>query len=79
LAKNSRRFWSLPALLALGLIWSGGTWMIASQRYNHPNNIFGREMVDWNIDRINHCYDTNNPKCTVWIVPPDSPKREGAE
>ncbi|MEN9871698.1 MAG: hypothetical protein RLZZ171_2690 [Cyanobacteriota bacterium] len=72
-------FWSLPALIAGISIAVGGTWMIASRRYNHPNNVFGRDVVDWNVDRINHCYDTNNPKCTVWIVPPDSPKREGAE
>jgi hypothetical protein len=72
-------FWSFPALVACMSIAIGGTWWIASRRYNHPNNVFGRDVVDWNVDRINHCYDTNNPKCTVWIVPPDSPKREGAE
>jgi hypothetical protein len=72
-------FWSLPALVALGLIWIGGTWMIASKKYNSPNTVFGRNLVEWNIDRLNHCYDTDNPKCTVWIVSPDSPKREGAE
>ena len=68
-------FWSLPALVAFGLILVGGTWWIASTRYNHPNNVFGRDVVDWNVERINHCRETNNPKCTFWIVPPGSPER----
>lgn len=68
-------FLSLPALVAFGLILVGGTWWIASSRYNHPNNVFGRDVVDWNIERINHCQETENPKCTVWIVPPGSPER----
>lgn len=62
-------FWSLPALLVLGLIWSGGTWMIAYQKYNSPNAVFGRNLVELNIDRINNCFKTNNPKCT-FIMPP---------
>jgi hypothetical protein len=69
-------FWSLPVLLALGLIWSGGTWMIASKKYNSPNTVFGRNLVEWNIDRLNHCQETNNPKCTLWRVPPGSPERQ---
>jgi hypothetical protein len=68
-------FWSFPALVASGLILTGGTWLIASKRYNHPNNVFGRSVVDWNVERINHCRETNNPKCTFWIVPPGSPER----
>lgn len=62
-------FWSLPALLVLGLIWSGGTWMIAYQKYNSPNAVFGRNLVELNVDRINNCFKTNNPKCT-FIMPP---------
>jgi len=62
-------FWSLPVLLVLGLIWSGGTWMIAYQKYNSPNTVFGRNLVELNIDRINNCFETNNPKCT-FIMPP---------
>jgi hypothetical protein len=68
-------FWSLPVLLVLGLIWSGGTWMIASKKYNSPNTVFGRNLVEWNVDRLNHCLETNNPKCTLWRVPPGSPER----
>ncbi|MGL5078734.1 MAG: DUF6753 family protein [Waterburya sp.] len=69
-------FLSLPALVMFGLVLVGGTWWIASSRYNHPNNVFGRDVVDWNIERINHCQETENPKCTVWIVPPGSPQRQ---
>lgn len=68
-------FWSFPALVAFGLILVGGTWWIASRRYNHPNNVFGRDLVDWNVERINNCRETENPKCTFWIVPPGSPQR----
>jgi hypothetical protein len=68
-------FLSLPALVMFGLTLVGGTWWFGSIRYNHPNNVFGRDVVDWNIERINHCQETDNPKCTVWIVPPGSPQR----
>ncbi|HEY9772146.1 MAG TPA: DUF6753 family protein [Coleofasciculaceae cyanobacterium] len=68
-------FWSFPALVAFGLILIVGTWWVASTRYNHPHNVFGRDVVDWNVDRINNCRETNNPKCTFWIVPPGSPER----
>jgi hypothetical protein len=62
-------FWSLPALIAGISIAVGGTWMIAYQKYNSPNAVFGRNLVELNIDRINHCFKTNNPKCT-FIMPP---------
>jgi hypothetical protein len=68
-------FLSLPALVMFGLTLVGGTWWFGSIRYNHPNNVFGRDVVDWNIERINHCQETDNPKCTFWIVPPGSPLR----
>lgn len=68
-------FWSIPALVAFGLILVGGTWWVASTRYNHPHNVFGRDVVDWNVERINNCRETKNPKCTVWIVPPGSKLR----
>ena len=68
-------FWSIPALVAFGSILVVGTWWVASTRYNHPHNVFGRDVVDWNVDRINNCRETENPKCTVWIIPPGSPER----
>ena len=74
--KIANVFWSFPALVVFGLICIGSTWWLASKRYNHPNNVFGRDIVDWNVDRINHCRETKNPKCTFWIVPPGSPERK---
>jgi hypothetical protein len=55
------------------------TWIIAYKQFNSPNAVFGRDVVNWNVDRINNCRETNNPKCTFWIVPPGSPERKGAE
>ena len=74
--KIANVFWSFPALVVFGLICIGSTWWLASKRYNHPNNVFGRDIVDWNVERINHCRETQNPKCTFWIVPPGSPERK---
>ena len=64
-------------VLVIGIwIIMGGTWWVASRRYNHPNNVFGRDLVDWNVERIQNCSQTENPKCTLWIVPPGSPQRQ---
>ena len=68
-------FYSFPALVTSMLIIMGGTWWVASRRYNQPFNVFGRQLVDWNVERINHCRETENPECTVWVVPPGSPQR----
>ena len=65
-----------PVLVIGVLIIMGGTWWLASRKYNQPLNVFGRDLVDWNVDRIQNCFKTENPKCTVWIVPPGSPQRQ---
>jgi hypothetical protein len=72
-------FWSLPALVASGLILVGGTWMIAFKKYNSPNTVLGHDLVEWNVDRLNNCYETKNPKCTLFLSAPGSPERKGAE
>lgn len=74
--KVAEFLYSYPVLIAYGLFWIGITWFIASKRYNHPHNVLGRDLVDWNVERINHCRQTENPKCTFWIVPPGSPERQ---
>ena len=51
-----------------------GGWL-TFQKYNGTLERFGRNITDWNIDRIVNCQKTNNPKCTFWIVPPGSPLR----
>ena len=69
-------FYSLPVLTIGILIIMGATWWAASRKYNRTIDVFGRNLVTWNVDRIQNCFDTKNPKCTLWIVPPDSPQRQ---
>ena len=69
-------FYSLPVVVTGLLIIIGATWWVASRRYNRTIHVFGRNLVTWNVDRIQNCFDTKNPKCTLWIVPPDSPQRQ---
>ena len=57
-------FWSMPALVACMLIAMGGTWWVASTRYNHPNNVFGRRLVEENIEQINICLENEALECT---------------
>lgn len=73
--------WFSP-LLALTIV--GGVGLLAGgwltyQKYNSYVDELGRDIMSWNLDRIINCRKTNNPKCTVFIVPPDSPLREGVE
>ena len=69
-------FYSLPVLTIGILIIIGATWWAASRKYNRTIDVFGRNLVTWNADRIQNCFKTENPKCTLWIVPPDSPQRQ---
>ena len=69
-------FYSLPVLTIGILMIMGATWWAASFKYNRPIHVFGRNLVTWNVDRFDHCFKTKNPKCTVWIVSPDSPQRQ---
>jgi hypothetical protein len=39
-------------------------------KYNDAQNTLGRNIVEWNIDRIVKCQDSKNHKCTLWIVTP---------
>ena len=69
-------FAPLSALaMAVGAGLLAGGWLM-SLKYNTPVERFGRNVTDWNMDRIVKCQETNNPKCTLWIVPPDSPQRQ---
>lgn len=76
--------WSewLSPLLALTIV--GGAGFLAGgwltyQNYNDDVDKLGRDIFSWNIDRYLKCQGDKNPKCTFWIVPPDSPQREGVE
>jgi hypothetical protein len=73
--------WFSP-LLALTIV--GGAGLLAGgwltyQKYNSSVDELGRDIMSWNLDRLVKCQDDQNPKCTFWIVPPDSPQREGVE
>ena len=57
-----------------GVCFVAGGWL-TYQKYNKSADLLGRNLIEWNLDRIVHCQKTDNPKCTVWIVHPDSPKR----
>jgi hypothetical protein len=73
--------WVSP-LFALTIVGSAGFlaggWLTYGN-YNSYVDELGREIMGWNLDRLVECRKTNNPKCTVFIVPPDSPLREGVE
>ncbi len=60
---------ALAIALGFGVLAGGG---LMFQRYNTATAKLGRDIGKWNLDRIVHCQSTDNPQCTVWIVPPDS-------
>lgn len=65
-------FAPLSALaIAVGAGLLAGGWF-TRLKYNTPVERFGRNVTEWNMDRIVNCQKTNNPKCTLWIVPPGS-------
>lgn len=60
--------------IAGGVCFVAGGWLTV-QKYNTFEEKFGRNILNWNKDRIIKCQNDNNPKCTVWIVSPDSSER----
>lgn len=69
--------WYFP-LMALfivgGFSFLAGSWLM-SQKYNTFEERYGRNIFNWNKDRLIKCQNDDNPKCTFWIVPPGSPER----
>ena len=65
--------WFSP-LLALTIVggasFLAGGWL-TYQKYNGYVEELGRDIMNWNLDRIVKCRQDNNPKCTFWIVPPE--------
>ncbi len=72
-------FSPLSALLIVGVACFGAGGWLTFRHYNTPVEKLGRNLVNWNGDRYLKCQSDDNPKCTFWIVPPDSPQREGVE
>ena len=64
-------FSPLTALVVVALVGFGSGCWVTWLKYNGSLDVLGRNLVDWNIDRILKCRDDNNPKCTLWIVPPE--------
>ena len=67
-------FSPLLALLVVGGVgFTAGGWLM-SLKYNDYLDVYARDIMKWNSDRIIKCMDDNNPKCTIWIVPPERRK-----
>lgn len=72
--KFTEWFSPLAALVIALSIGAGGSWWLMSLKYNDSLNVIGRDLVNWNADRIFKCREDNNPKCTIWVVPPEQRK-----
>jgi len=73
--KSISWYFPLMALFIMGASgFLAGGWL-ASQKYNTFEEQYGRNIFKWNRDRLIKCENDGNPKCTFWIVPPDSPQR----
>ena len=72
--------WCSPLLtlfIAILLGFGGGAWLMYFKYDQDPINSLGRNLVNWNIDRILKCQRDENPKCTLWRVPPsERPKNK---
>ncbi len=51
--------------------WSSKTAQVY-QRYSPAELEYLSKLWQWNSDRLLKCQVTQNPKCTIWIVPPPS-------
>ena len=71
-------FWPLFMLLVMLTVgFCSGMWLMQFMYNNNPNNVLGQNLVNWNIDRILKCQRDENPKCTLWRVPPsERPKNK---
>lgn len=70
IANTSRWFSPLTALLLVFLVGIGTEWWYWQLKWNDSLSVLGRNLVNWNVDRILKCQKDHNPKCTLWIVTP---------
>lgn len=73
--KVTEWFSPLAALVIVLVIGAGAGWWVTWLKYNDSVGVLGRNLVNWNLDRIVKCQEDNNPKCTVWVVPPELRKK----
>lgn len=64
-------FSPLMALAIVALVSFGSGIWVMSLKYNDSTNTLGRNLVEWNLDRIIKCQKDKNPKCTLWMLPPE--------
>ena len=71
-------FWPLFMLFVMLIVGFGsGVWLTRFMYNDNPKNVLGRNLVNWNLDRILKCQRDENPKCTLWRVPPsERPKNK---
>ncbi|PSB26924.1 hypothetical protein [Chlorogloea sp. CCALA 695] len=72
--KVTEWFSPLAALLVAALVGFGSGWWVMSLQYNNATNAVGRDLMEWNTERILKCREDDNPKCTIWVVPPEQRK-----
>jgi hypothetical protein len=68
-------FSPLAALAIVALVGFGSGIWVTWLKYNDSTNSLGRDLVEWNRERIIKCADDKNPKCTIWLVPPSHRKK----
>ena len=64
-------FSPLMALAIVALVSFGSGIWVMLLKYNDSTNTLGRNLVEWNLDRIIKCREDKNPKCTLWMLPPE--------
>ena len=73
--KSISWYFPLMALFIMGGFgFLAGSWFTV-QKYSTFEEQYGRNIFNWNKDRLIKCQNDDNPKCTFWIVPPNSPQR----
>ena len=73
--KSINWYFPLMALFIMGGFgFLAGSWLTV-EKYNTFEERYARNIFNWNKDRLIKCENDDNPKCTFWIVPPDSPER----
>ena len=67
-------FAPLMARAIVALVGFGSGIWVMSLKYDDFSNTFGRNLVEWNVDRLIKCRNDDNPKCTIKIVPAEQRK-----
>lgn len=69
--------WFTP-LTALALATGAGFLcglLVMLFKYNNDHNTLGRNLVEWNIDRILNCQQNKKRQCNLWLVTPPEKRK----